>query len=50
VEKMDINPMNVQIERKKEVKLTLPKNKDEMLRQKITDDEKSSLNAREGGK
>jgi hypothetical protein len=27
--------MNVQIERKKEVKLTLPKHKDEMLRQKM---------------
>jgi hypothetical protein len=35
VEKMDTNPMNVQIERKKEVKLTLPKHKDGMLRQKM---------------
>jgi hypothetical protein len=31
---MDTNPMNVQIERK-EVKLTLPKHKDGMLRQKM---------------
>jgi hypothetical protein len=32
---MDTNPMNVQIERNKEVKLILPKHKDEMLRQKM---------------
>jgi hypothetical protein len=32
---MDTNPMNVQIERKKEVKLTLSKHKDGMLRQKM---------------
>jgi hypothetical protein len=35
VGKMDTNPMNVQIERKKEVKLTLPKHKERMLRQKM---------------
>jgi hypothetical protein len=34
VEKMDINPMSVQIRRKKVVKLTLLKLKDRMLRQK----------------
>jgi hypothetical protein len=35
VENMDTNPINVQIERKKEVKLTLPKKKDGMLRQNM---------------
>jgi hypothetical protein len=35
VEKMDTNPMNVYIERKKEVKPTLPKHKDGILRQKM---------------
>jgi hypothetical protein len=35
VEKMDINLMSVQTEGKKEVKLTLPKHKDGMLRQKM---------------
>jgi hypothetical protein len=35
VEKSDINPMSVQIRRKKVVKLTLPKLKDGMLRQKM---------------
>jgi hypothetical protein len=32
---MDTNPMNVQIKRKMVVKLTLPKHKDGMLRQKM---------------
>jgi hypothetical protein len=32
---MDTNLMNVQIRRKKEVKLTLPKHRDGMLRQKM---------------
>jgi hypothetical protein len=32
---MDTNPMNVQTRRKKVVKLTLPKLKDGMLRQKM---------------
>jgi hypothetical protein len=32
---MDTNPMNVQIRRKKEVKLTLSKHRDGMLRQKM---------------
>jgi hypothetical protein len=35
VEKSGINPMSVQIGRKKVVRLTLPKLKDEMLRQKM---------------
>jgi hypothetical protein len=35
VGKMDTNLMNFQIRRKKEVKLTLPKLKDGMLRQKM---------------
>jgi hypothetical protein len=34
MEKSDINPMSVQIRRNMVVKLTLPKLKDEMLRQK----------------
>ena len=32
---MDTNPMNVQIERKRVVKLTLLKHKDRMLRQNM---------------
>jgi hypothetical protein len=35
VEKMDINTMNVQTKIKKEVKLTLLKHKDGILRQKM---------------
>jgi hypothetical protein len=35
MEKLDINPMSVQIRRKMVVKLTLPKLKDGMLRQKM---------------
>jgi hypothetical protein len=35
VGKMDINLMSVQIRRKKVVRLTLPKLKDRMLRQKM---------------
>jgi hypothetical protein len=35
MEKMDTNLMNVQIGRKKVVKLTLPKHRDKMLRQKM---------------
>jgi hypothetical protein len=36
---MDINLMSVHIERKKEVKLTFPKHKDRMLRQKMLREE-----------
>jgi hypothetical protein len=35
MERLDINIMNVQIERKKLVKLTLPNLKDGMLRKKM---------------
>ena len=39
MEKMDTNPMNVQIERKKEVKLTLLKHKHGILRQRMLREE-----------
>jgi hypothetical protein len=39
VKKMDINPMNAQIKRKKKVKLTLPKHRDRMLRKKMMREE-----------